>query len=76
MVYEYPDEVVLARAAQDRLAAGRIRHVRAICENAIERDKDPNDPSRPVQTDRKWLAQSVLNILDGLIDPQIIEEQR
>jgi hypothetical protein len=47
--------------------AGRIDHVRDICTTAIARDG---------LTDRAWLAQSVLNILDGKIDVQIIAENK
>ncbi len=72
--YEYPAEVVLERAAQQRLIAGRITHVRDICQKAIERDQGmfPGNPN--AQSDRHWLAQSVINILDGLIDDQIRRE--
>lgn len=56
------------------LDAGRLDHIRDLCLKAIDRDKDayPGNPS--ALTDRAWLAQSVLNILDGKIDPQIITE--
>ena len=48
------------------MIAGRIRHVRDICNKALERDGR--------NTDRAWLAQSVINILNGLIDAQIADE--
>ena len=52
------------------LLAGRITHVRDICRSSI--DQDRGKPG--TLTDRAWLAQSVLNILDGNIDRQIAEE--
>lgn len=67
MVYEYPDEVVLARAAQDRLAAARIKAVREFCADQIVYDALPGGGL----TDRAWCAQSVLNVLDGNIDSQL-----
>ena len=68
--YEYPAEVVLARAAEQRLAAARIAYVRDLCAKAIEHDR-PQEASPNHWTDRHWLAQSVLNILDGKIDSQL-----
>jgi hypothetical protein len=54
------------KMSSDPMLDGRIGHVRAMCNNALERDGR--------NTDRAWLAQSVINILDGLIDAQIVEE--
>lgn len=54
----------------DPLLDGRIQHVRAICESSIKHDGDTNQG----QTARQWLAQSVLNVLDGAIDEQIAKE--
>lgn len=51
--------------SRDPMLDRRIGHVRAICNNALERDGR--------NTDRAWLAQSVINILDGLIDAEIVE---
>lgn len=52
----------------DNLLEGRIGHIRAICDKALARDGK--------FTDRAWLAQSVINILDGLIDEQIKREMK
>jgi hypothetical protein len=57
---------------QLNLIAGRIEHVRAICESSIAHDRHGARPGE--LTDRQWLAQSVLNILDGNIDAQIITD--
>jgi hypothetical protein len=61
--------------SDERLITGRITHIRDMCVRAIERDRQletgPND-----WTDRHWLAHSVLNILDGKIDSQLIDERR
>lgn len=55
------------------MIAGRIAHVRDICVKAIEHDGvQPDNPL--ALTNRQWLAQSVINILDGLIDAQIARE--
>ncbi len=48
-----------------RLVAGRVEHVRTICERSIELDRDRYPDIPGARTDRSWLAQSVLNILDG-----------
>lgn len=55
------------------LIAGRIGHIQDICRNAIEHDR-PLETAPHHWTDRHWLAQSVLNILGGKIDAQIISE--
>lgn len=52
------------------LLAARITHVRDMCATWIRLDK--TGPG--TLTDRAWLAQSVLNILDGNIDRQIAAE--
>lgn len=62
-MYEYPSEVVLARAAVARVLAHRIKHIRAVCQTCMDTDG--------AFTDRRWLAETVLNILDGKIDIQI-----
>jgi hypothetical protein len=68
-----PNEVILAvLAAEQQLTAARIRHVRDICAKAIDFD---GTQASGTLTDRQWLAQSVLNILDGKIDKQIAYEQ-
>lgn len=52
------------------LVAGRIGHVRKLCESSMEFDAtEPGGLSN-----RAWLAHSVLNILDGNIDAQINDE--
>lgn len=57
------------------LAAGREQHVRDICKTAIQHDVGaPGWSTTGGLTDRQWLAQSVLNILDGKIDRQIERE--
>lgn len=58
------------------LDAGRIDHIRDICQKAITQDSNvyPHNPN--ALTDRAWLAQSVLNILNGNIDEQIIGENK
>ena len=76
MTFEYPEEVVCERGRQDRLQAGRIRHVRDLCQGAIERDQGVYPGNSHALTDRQWLAQSVLNILDGKIDAQIVDEDK
>jgi hypothetical protein len=53
------------------LIAGRISHIQDICRSAIEFDATKTYAGA---TDRQWLAQSVLNILGGNIDTQIISE--
>jgi hypothetical protein len=61
--------------ANTDVTEGRLRHIRDICISAIEHDK--GSPDRDVMdglTDRQWLAQSILNILNGNIDAQILEE--
>jgi hypothetical protein len=68
--FEYPAEVVYARAAEQRLAAARIAYVHDLCAKAIEHDR-PIETGPNHWTDRHWLAQSVLNILDGQIDDQL-----
>jgi hypothetical protein len=49
------------------LLEGRVQHVRDLCLGALDRDG--------AYTDRAWLAQSVLNILNGNVDAQIYDEQ-
>lgn len=49
------------------LLEGRVEHVRGLCRNALDCDG--------AYTDRAWLAQSVLNVLNGNIDAQIRDEQ-
>jgi hypothetical protein len=56
------------------LLSARVEHVRDICTRAIEFDNRHTTANG--LTDRQWLAQSVLNILDGKIDHQIREEQQ
>lgn len=52
------------------LVAGRLGHVRKLCESSMEFDAmEPEGLSN-----RAWLAHSVLNILDGNIDAQITDE--
>ena len=64
--------VTLVRQLEDRIQEGRGRHVRDMCEGSILRDQ--GKLPRGCLTDRQWLAQGVLNILDGNIDDQIREE--
>lgn len=45
--------------------------MRDICAKSIEHDATRPIGSADALTDRAWLAQSVLNILDGKIDEQI-----
>lgn len=52
------------------LVAGRIGHVKTLCQHAMDFDALPQGEL----SNRAWLAQSVLNILDGSIDPQITAE--
>lgn len=59
----------------DNLMLRRIGHVRPICESSIEHDR-AYESGPDHWTDRHWLAQSVLNILDGNIDPEIREEMQ
>lgn len=56
------------KPSEEMLVAGRMRHVRNICESTIEFD------GGSAMTNRQWLAWSVLNILDGKIDDQIHTE--
>lgn len=51
---------------RSELMEGRIRHVREVCLNCLDRDVPTSD--------RAWLATAVLNILGGKIDWQIREE--
>lgn len=53
------------------LIAGRINHVQDICRTFVRLDSNTNHRGL---THRAWLAQSVLNILAGNIDEQIIHE--
>lgn len=55
----------------DPVVAGRIRHIREMCTSAIRRDAGAAGGGL---TDRAWLAESVLNILSGTIDEQILRE--
>lgn len=50
-----------------KLQEGRIAHIRDICKGCLERDSP--------YSDRAWLAETVLDILDGNIDAQIEYEQ-
>ena len=52
---------------------GRIAHVQDVCRTSIDHDR-PIETGPNHWTDRHWLAQSVLNILGGNIDDQIIRE--
>jgi hypothetical protein len=54
----------------NELIAGRIEHVRDICQTSIQHDSH-RETGPTHWTDRHWLAQSVINILDGKIDYQI-----
>lgn len=49
------------------LLEGRVEHIRDLCRRSLDRDGK--------YTDQGWLAQSVLNILNGNIDAQIRDEQ-
>lgn len=68
--YEDDDEKrwQVARHFAERIATvdNRIKHVRALCESSIEFDR--RHERADGWTDRHWLAQSVLNILDGNVD--------
>lgn len=55
------------------LIAGRISHIQDICRRTIEHERAVEGGENR-WTDRHWLAQSVLNILGGNIDAQIISE--
>lgn len=57
--YEYPAEVVLARAEEARKVQARIQAVRKVCE--------PHTVYNPNVEwgDCNWLAQAILRILDG-----------
>jgi hypothetical protein len=55
----------MTNQAEQQLTAGRIAHVRDICANAMKFD---GTQASGILTDRQWLAQSVLNILDGKVD--------
>jgi hypothetical protein len=50
------------------LIAGRINHIQSLCRAFVKA------PETRGMTEREWLAQSVLNILGGNIDEQIIRE--
>jgi hypothetical protein len=70
--YSYTMQAGVGKAA---IAAGRERHIRDMCQNAINHDVGaPGNTTTGGLTDRQWLAQSVLNILDGTIDAQIRQE--
>lgn len=62
--------------ANEIIDAGRIRHIRDICQRSMEYDKGAADYTFTTGglTDRQWLARSVLNILEGNIDAQIMQE--
>jgi hypothetical protein len=57
--YEYPAEVVLARAAEQRMLQERIKHVRSICETLAQSVLNILDG----KTDKQ--IQLVLNMLEG-----------
>lgn len=54
------------------LDAGRVRYIRMLCERALKLDIP--QPGTVALSDRAWLAQAVLNIMDGNIDQQILAE--
>ena len=58
----------------DALTAARIKMVRVQCESSIAFDQYPGLKYPALRTDRAWLAQSILNILDGKIDDQLGDE--
>lgn len=53
------------------LIAGYLSHIQDICRTFVRLDGDAKHEGL---THRAWLAQSVLNILGGNIDAQIIAE--
>lgn len=55
-----------------RIKAGRIAHVRDVCARSMEHDAGKAGVG--ALTNRAWLAETVLAILDGAIDEQIWEE--
>jgi hypothetical protein len=55
----------------DELVAKRIGRVQDICSTAIEHER-ARETGR--WTDRHWLAQSVLNVLEGNIDYQFVTD--
>ena len=59
---------------RDPLLDGRIRHIREMCSNFIRFDSSKAPVGSSALTDRAWLAQGILNILDGAIDAQIDRE--
>lgn len=61
IVAELVAELKAARA-ENELSVGRIRHIREISQCCLDRD--------PRNSDRAWLADSVLNILNGNADGQ------
>jgi len=65
-----------APGSQTSLTAGRIAHIRDLCQSAMVRDLNVYPHNPYARTDRAWLAESVLNILDGNIDAQIIAENK
>lgn len=67
-----PPVATLVLYLEARMQEGRLRHVRDMCASSIEHDK--GKLPRGCLTDRQWLAQNVLNVLDGSIDDQIREE--
>lgn len=53
------------------LIAGRLTHIQNMCRTFVRLDGDANHTGL---SHRAWLAQSVLNILGGNVDEQIIHE--
>lgn len=54
------------------LMSSRVEAVRDACKSSIEFDAGKAGLGL---TDRAWLAQSVINILDGLIDDQLLNPE-
>lgn len=65
IAYLYEDQEPVRAWPDYKLIAGRIEHVRYVCAKSIERDGGFLERA---WTDRHWLAQSILNILDGNVD--------
>lgn len=51
------------------LISARTDAIRSVCEASVRFDADPDRPG--VLTNRAWLANAVVNILDGKIDEQL-----
>lgn len=71
----HPDKVIpdyqKPTTPHDALLAARVADVKKLCESSIEFDKEDGAGGL---TNRAWLASSIINVLDGAIDKQLLEE--